>query len=114
MSEDINNNSVSYGRIVVKAGTNVLTGGTDKLDLDIMTSIVNQISELHKDGRQVLLVTSGAIAAGMQVLSHRSQAPDLPFRQASAAVGQSRLMNTYENLFGSPVSYTHLTLPTKA
>ncbi len=101
MSEDINNNSVSYGRIVVKAGTNVLTGGTDKLDLDIMTSIVNQISELHKDGRQVLLVTSGAIAAGMQVLSHRSQAPDLPFRQASAAVGQSRLMNTYENLFGS-------------
>lgn len=101
MSEDVNNNSVGYGRIVVKAGTNVLTGGTDKLDLDIMTSIVNQISELHKDGRQVLLVTSGAIAAGMQVLSHRSQASDLPFRQASAAVGQSRLMNTYEHLFGN-------------
>ena len=101
LSKDINDSRVSVGRLVVKAGTNVLTGGTDRLDLDIMTSIVNQISELHKDGHQVLLVTSGAIAAGMQVLSDLNLAADLPFRQASAAVGQSRLMNTYEHLFGA-------------
>ena len=90
-----------YRRIVVKAGTNVLTGGGDSLDLEVMASLVDQITALHRQGKEVLLVTSGAIAAGGQLLSQGRERGDVPFRQVLAAVGQSRLMHTYEQLFGS-------------
>ena len=88
-----------YKRIVVKAGTNVLTGGGDQLALELMASIVDQISDLRRRGLEILLVTSGAIAAGTQVLDLGSKRKDIPSRQALAAVGQSRLMHTYEGLF---------------
>lgn len=89
----------SYRRIVAKFGTNLLTGGTDELDLDAMAALVSQIVRLMDEGREVLIVTSGAIAAGR----HRLQAPksrrDIPFRQVLAAVGQGRLMQSYDALF---------------
>jgi len=88
-----------YKRIVVKAGTNVLTGGGDKLALELMASIVDQMSDLRRRGVEILLVTSGAIAAGTQVLDLANKRKDIPSRQALAAVGQSRLMHTYEKLF---------------
>ena len=88
-----------HRRIVVKAGTNVLTGGGDNLDLEMVTSLVEQMASLHQRGMEVLLVTSGAIAAGGQVLDIGGQREDIPSRQAIAAVGQSRLMHIYEQLF---------------
>jgi glutamate 5-kinase len=88
-----------YQRIVVKAGTNVLTGGCDSLDPDVMASLVQQIAALHRRGVEVLLVTSGAIAAGGHLLDIDRQREDIPYRQVLAAVGQSRLMHTYEQLF---------------
>lgn len=95
-----------YQRIVVKAGTNVLTGGTagGGLDPDVMTALAAQIVQLVKGyGSQALLVTSGAIAAGRQALAETvalPAVPDIPTRQVLAALGQSRLMSVYADLFG--------------
>ena len=58
----------SYDRIVIKAGTSLLTSGTDHLDLKLMKSLVNQISDLHSQGTEMILVSSGAVTAGRQVL----------------------------------------------
>ena len=91
--------SVRYRRIVVKAGTNVLTGGRGSLDLEVIGSLVSQLAAVHSSGAEVALVTSGAVAAGSHALSQSSGRSDIPFRQALAAVGQGRLMHTYEQLF---------------
>jgi glutamate 5-kinase len=88
-----------YGRVVVKAGTNVLTGGTDRLDKAMMGVLTDQVAGMRKDGIEVLLVTSGAVAAGREVLGLRPDQRGIPLRQTQAAVGQSRLMHAYEGLF---------------
>jgi glutamate 5-kinase len=90
-----------YHRIVAKFGTNVLTAGTDRLDVERMSALVGQAAALHKMGAEVLVVTSGAIAAGRHRLSAaaRKERKDMPFRQVLAAVGQSDLMQTYQELF---------------
>ncbi len=109
----------AYRRIVVKAGTNVLAGGGSNggLDTDVMASLADQISLLAAvDGTQVVLVTSGAIAAGRQALAERAAVPaipDIPTRQVLAALGQSRLMSMYAALFeqrGVVVSQVLLTI----
>ncbi len=88
-----------YKRIVVKLGTNLLTAGSDRLDLVVMSTLVGQVARLHQQGRDVLLVTSGAIAAGRQELGISDGMRDIPCRQAMAAVGQTALMQSYEQLF---------------
>ena len=89
-----------YRRIVVKAGTSVLTAGPghQNLDLTVMAALVRQISQLRSLSAEVLLVTSGAIAAGQEASGR--VALDIPSRQVRAAIGQSRLMHTYQELFG--------------
>ena len=88
-----------YRRIIVKAGTVVLTGSTEQLDLAVVSSLVDQIATLHTSGAEVLLVTSGAVAAGRRNLDLARDRKDIPFRQVLAAVGQGRLMHVYEDLF---------------
>ncbi len=88
-----------YQRIVVKAGTGVLTGGTDTLHEPTMQSLVSQIGGLYREGKEILLVTSGAIAAGMKSLGVKEQARQVSFRQVLAAVGQNHLMHAYSSLF---------------
>ncbi len=89
-----------YRRIVVKMGTRLLTGGGNHLDLETMTGLVTQIARLHEQGVEVVLVSSGAIASGRQHLGKTKAGKGIPFKQVLAAVGQSRLMNVYEQLFG--------------
>lgn len=92
-----------YRRIVVKAGTSVLTAGPDHqaLDLTVMAALARQISELRSLSAEVMLVTSGAIAAGQEASGRGDSrfAADIPSRQVRAAIGQSRLMHTYQELF---------------
>ena len=96
----------SYRRIVVKAGTNVLAGGNLQggPDAAVMADLAEQIARLAtEDGIQVLLVTSGAIAAGRQAIAEKialPAVPDIPTRQVLAALGQNRLMAAYAELFG--------------
>jgi glutamate 5-kinase len=91
----------AHRRIVAKFGTSLLTGGGDHLDLEVMSALVGQVARLNKTGAEVIVVSSGAIAAGRQRLSVRHDARDAPSRQALAAVGQSHLMQSYDSLFGS-------------
>jgi len=92
--------SMTYHRLVVKLGTNLLTAGTDRLDLDVMATLVGQVARLHQQGLEVIIVSSGAIAAGRQKLGLARERKDIPFRQVMAAVGQNALMQSYEQLFG--------------
>ena len=88
-----------YRRIVAKLGTNVLTAGTDRLNLETMATLVGQVARLHNQGAQVIIVTSGAIAAGRHRLGIAGERKDIPFRQVLASVGQSYLMQAYDELF---------------
>jgi len=88
-------------RIIVKLGTTLLTSGHDHLDLAVMATVAGQIAELHSRGREVILVTSGAVAAGRERLRRRTATglSGTPLKQVLASIGQSHLMSTYEMLF---------------
>ena len=82
-------------RVVIKVGTSLIAPG-GQIDANLLRSMVDQF-DLTKN--EYLIVTSGAIAAGMSGLSLSKRPSDVPRMQACAAVGQSKLMHTYERLF---------------
>ena len=86
-------------RLVVKIGTNTLTAGGDRLCRPRMLEIVRQVARLVQSGHQVALVSSGAIVAGREALRLARDGRDIPFKQVLAAVGQARLMQTWDQLF---------------
>jgi glutamate 5-kinase len=88
-------------RIVVKLGTGVLTDSRKQPDPGQMQQLVGQLAEQRKAGKEVLVVSSGAVGAGMGALGHQKRPNDLAELQACAAIGQSRLMAIYEKLFGT-------------
>jgi len=85
--------------IVVKLGTSVLTSGTTKLDRAHMVEIVRQCAVLHQQGHHIVVVTSGAIAAGKEHLNMPDIEPTVANKQMLAAVGQGQLIREWENLF---------------
>lgn len=87
-------------RIVIKIGTSTLTAGGKKLSAPQMVELARQLSVLHAEKAQVVLVSSGAITAGREVLNFPSLPKQLPAKQMLAAVGQPRLMALYEKYFG--------------
>ena len=88
-----------YQRIVVKLGTSVLTGGSPNLDWPHMVDIVRQCAELHKQSKDIIICSSGAIAAGKQRMNFPKLPPTLASKQLLAAVGQSWLMWNWERFF---------------
>jgi glutamate 5-kinase len=88
-----------FRRIVIKIGTHLLTGSSNHLDEDAMSGLVSQVARLHEKGAEVVVVSSGAIASGRHRLGLYKTAKNVPLKQVLAAVGQGRLMNTYERLF---------------
>jgi glutamate 5-kinase len=86
-------------RVVVKLGTGVLTDSRKQPDAAQMEQLVAQVAGLRNAGREMVLVTSGAVGAGMGVLGCEKRPTALAELQACAAVGQSRLMAVYEELF---------------
>ncbi|HMO05498.1 MAG TPA: glutamate 5-kinase [Kiritimatiellia bacterium] len=87
-------------RIVVKIGSRVLVQRTGRPDLRRMRELVRQVARIREAGHQVIVVSSGAIGAGMEALGMKSRPKTVPDLQMAAAVGQSRLMATYDALFG--------------
>jgi glutamate 5-kinase len=85
--------------VVVKVGTSGITTSEGKLDQEEMQRLTNQIAAAHKQGNKMVLVTSGAVAAGMAELGIASKPNDIVFQQAAAATGQSVLMAKYRELF---------------
>jgi len=87
-------------RAVIKLGTGIVTGADGQFNVENLAPVARTIAELKKDGRQVVLVSSGAVGLGRGRLGlHRDRLNDLVMRQACAAVGQSLLMHEYEKLF---------------
>ncbi len=95
----VRNKKSNYHRIVVKLGTSLLTGGSDHLDENVMSGLVAQVAQLHRQGLELLVVSSGAITAGRYKLRLKKKLGGIPYKQVFSSVGQSRLMLAYEQLF---------------
>ncbi|HWR30824.1 MAG TPA: glutamate 5-kinase [Negativicutes bacterium] len=87
-------------RIVVKVGTSTLTHSNGKLNFFRIEGLVRELANAVNSGKQILLVSSGAVGAGMDRLGWKEKPKTIPEKQAAAAVGQGILMHTYEKLFG--------------
>ena len=97
----------SKKRVVVKIGSSSLHHmSTGELNLTKMERLVRELCELKNQGRDVILVSSGAIAVGKKVMNIKPTDKDIPVKQACAAVGQARLMMIYQKLFAE---YNHTT-----
>ncbi|MCA9508771.1 MAG: glutamate 5-kinase [Myxococcales bacterium] len=94
-------NLINAEKIVIKIGSRVLLEDNGNPNYFVIAHIVDQLSQLHKQGKKIIFVSSGAIGAGMEALSLPKRPSDLPTLQAAAAIGQVRLMRAYEDLFGS-------------
>ncbi len=102
---------LNAGRVVVKLGSNVITA-KNGLNLEVMASISRQISTLMDRGLEVILVSSGAMAAGLRKMGMAKRPDEIPKRQAVSAIGQTEVMYTYEKefaKFGKKVSQILLT-----
>ena len=97
MSDPVRQEVVSRSRtVVIKVGTNVLADATGQLDRHRIQSLADQLHRLRVTGRKVVLVSSGAIGAGVGKLALGKRPTDLPHLQACAAVGQTALMQLYQ------------------
>ena len=101
-------------RIVIKVGSSTITheetGGLDLLKLERLIRI---LTDLKNQGKEIVLVSSGAISVGRKALHIKERPKDMAIRQACAAVGQSRLMMVYQKLFGEYNQTTAQILLTK-
>jgi len=88
-----------YQRIIAKFGTSLLTGGSDCLKQDMMSNLVAQVAQLHRQGRELIVVSSGAIASGRHKLGLTRKVRGVPLKQVFFSVGQSHLMYAWEQLF---------------
>ncbi|WP_432650032.1 glutamate 5-kinase [Huintestinicola sp.] len=87
-------------RIVIKVGTTTLTHKTGRLNIRRMERLVKTLADIQNSGREIILVSSGAIGLGMSKMGLRERPTDTPMKQACAAVGQCELMYMYDKLFG--------------
>ena len=100
--------------VVVKLGTSVLTGGTKQLDRAQMVELIRQCASLHQDGHKIIIVTSGAIAAGREYLNYPILPNTVASKQLLASVGQSKLIQLWEQLFSIYKIYIGQMLLTRA
>ncbi|WP_196591183.1 glutamate 5-kinase [Pectinatus frisingensis] len=87
------------GRIIVKIGTSTLNYPTGKLNIQRIECLVRQLADLNNRGKEILLVTSGAVGAGLARMNKKHKPDNVPEKQALAAIGQGILMHIYEKLF---------------
>ncbi|MGE5398384.1 MAG: glutamate 5-kinase [Chitinophagales bacterium] len=86
-------------RIVVKLGSSTITHDSGQMNLARMERLVREMADIHNEGREICLVTSGAVAAGVGRLGMREYPKTMPLKQAAAAVGQGTLLHMYEKFF---------------
>ncbi len=99
-------------RIILKIGSGVLITPEGKFNKNCIIKMAKDIVSAHRKGEEIILITSGAIAAGTDKLKWKGKPLTLPEKQAAAAVGQTRLMRVYKDAFrrlGVPVAQVLLT-----
>lgn len=99
LSQKLYQNAINSNIWVIKIGSAMLTDHGRTIDRVLINQLANQIATLRKAGKQVILVSSGAIAAGLQKLGWEKKPTDLAKQQAAAAVGQMTLARVYEEIF---------------
>lgn len=87
-------------RIVIKVGTSTLTHRTGRLNLRRVEKLVKVMSDIHNSGKDIILVSSGAVSLGMSKMGLMQRPSDTPTKQACASVGQCELMYMYDKQFG--------------
>jgi glutamate 5-kinase len=99
-NKDIRKKILTKGkRIVIKVGSSILASIEKGLQYEVFSHLTKEISDLKRQGYEIVLVSSGAIAAGMEKLGYKTRPQAITQKQATAAVGQTRLMNIYESYF---------------
>jgi len=96
----LNTVKTSYHRIAVKIGSNVLSKADGSLNTDRIAHIVKQIAKLKQKGVEVVLITSGAVAAGRGEYNISKKTPEVASKQVWSAIGQVKLMSCYFSMFG--------------
>ena len=86
-------------RIVIKVGTSTLTYDTGKMNLKRFDALARTLSDLHNSGKDIVLVSSGAVGTAMGKLGISERPSEMNIKQALAAVGQCELMYLYDKLF---------------
>lgn len=94
-----------YNRVVIKIGTSTLAHSTGLLNIRRVESIIKVLSDLKNAGKEIVLVSSGAVGVGAGKLSLKSKPTNLHVKQACASIGQCELMYTYDKLFSE---YNHI------
>ena len=89
----------NYQRIIIKIGSNVLTQKDGLPNLYRINQLVDQIAEIKKEGKEIILVSSGAVASGRSMINVSEKYDAIAARQLLASIGQVKLINTYANLF---------------
>src|SRR5882757_7485441 len=89
----------NYQRIIIKIGSNVFTQENGLPDLQRIEHLVGQIAEIKKQGKEVILVSSGAVASGRSLITVSEKHDSVAIRQLLASIGQVKLINTYASLF---------------
>lgn len=87
-------------RVVIKIGTSTLTHKTGRLNIRRMEKLVKVIADIQNSGKQIILVSSGAVGLGMSKMGLNERPKQTAMKQACAAVGQCELMYMYDKLFG--------------
>lgn len=100
-------------RLVVKIGSSTLTTSESSIDYDYLDALASQISALRDEGWDVVIVSSGAIASGLEALGITARPKDMPHLQAAASVGQSALSSAYARAFDPHAIITSLVLLTR-
>lgn len=100
-------------KVVIKVGSSTLTYSNGLLNLGRIESLARQIADIHNSGLEIILVSSGAIAAGMGRLGLKKRPKLMSRKQACAAVGQVRLMHMYDKMLGEYGKTTAQILITK-
>ena len=88
-----------FTKVAIKVGSNVLTRKDGTLDITRMSALVDQIAELYKNGVEVVLISSGAVASGRSEIKVSRKLDRVEQRQLFSAVGQAKLINRYYELF---------------
>ncbi|XQW85035.1 glutamate 5-kinase [Thalassotalea piscium] len=100
---------MKFNRIVIKVGSALVAPDNNGCSGKYLLAIARFINECHKAGKQVILVSSGSVAAGRHVIQHHSQIPSIPNKQAMASVGQMKMMANWQRFFDVPCSQLLIT-----
>ena len=87
-------------KIVIKIGSNTLANADGRINYEFMTNFAKQCAQLMEDGKQIVLVSSGAQVAGVSTIDRWAKRKDIHYRQALCSIGQVELMDKWRQAFG--------------